>query len=180
MLVYTHPDINENMRSILRLIIILPALSVHSCEKYADPLIPDNSFYFNSFESTSDTAGWYGISTDHRIEDAPAVGGRYSIQISGGCVIPHARYIFSPLAESLDLVLKCWGKNLSNGGSVNLYTMDYSKAAHISVSESSWTRYQCEDTLHCSKGDTLVLDLISGGFLPSAILIDQLEIMELE
>lgn len=168
------------MRSLLILVMILPVFSLLSCEKYADPVIPVDSFYFTSFESSSDTAGWYGISSENRVEDAPSVGGRYSVEISGGCVIPHAYYSFLPLTEDCNFVLKCWGKNLSNGGSVSLITENYSGAIHISVSESSWTSYQSEDTLHCLSGDTLRLQLISGGLISSTMLVDQIELSTVE
>ena len=49
-----------------------------------------------------------------------------------------------------------------------------------SLSESSWNRYSSEDTLHCLQGDTLHLELISGGLLASAMRIDQIEISEVE
>ena len=71
--------------------------SFFSCENSdQEPFIPLDSFYFNSFEKNSDTTGWYGIGSEHIVEDAPDVGGKHSLEVSGGCVIPHAYYRFAP------------------------------------------------------------------------------------
>ena len=163
-------------------ILIFSLFSIISCEKNSDqdPVFSIVSFYFNSFESSSDTAGWYGISVGDIVEEAPTVGGKYSLEVSGGCVIPHAYYRFIPITEDCSLVLKCWGKNLSNGGSISLYTENQSGSIHISVSESVWTNYISEDTLHCMPGNTLMLELNSGGIISSAMLIDQIEITEVD
>jgi len=153
-----------------------------SCEKISDPEpeYPKDSFYFNSFESYSDTIGWYGVGIANFVDDAPNVGGKYSIEISGGCVIPHAYYRFDPLTEDCSLVLKCWGKNLSHGGSVSIFTGSHSNFIHISITESLWTKYICDDTLHCNAGDELQLELNSGGIISSAMLVDQIEITEVD
>ena len=127
-------------------ILLLLFCSVLSCEDYSDPdpYYPIDSFYFNSFETSSDTIGWYGINTYDIVKDAPKLGGKYSLKVSGGCVIPHAYFGFDPLKEDCNLVLKCWGKNLSYGGSVGLRTQDYSGSIYIYVSDSSWTSYISE------------------------------------
>lgn len=152
-----------------------------SCDKSdQEPFYPLDSFYFNSFETSSDTTGWYGIGSEHIIGDAPKTGGKYSLEVSGGCVIPHAYYRFAPLSEENNLVLKCWGKNLSNGGSLNLRTEGNSGHIHISVSEPEWTEYIGEDTLNCAAGVTLVLELFSGGIISSAMRVDQIEITEVD
>jgi len=164
------------------MVLLLALIPLFSCEKNSDrePEYPEDSFYFTSFESSADTAGWYGIGTENLVEDAPRVGGEYSAEISGGCIAPHAYYRFGPLAEDLSLMLRCWGKNLSNGGSVSLHLEDYSGHIGISVSEPDWTRYECEDTLSCKAGSTVILELNSGGILSSAMRVDQLEISELK
>ena len=156
-------------------------ISFFSCEDAdLEPFYPLDSFYFNSFESDSDTSGWYGVVLENMVEDAPKAGGKYSIEISGGCVIPHAFYRFAPLSEDRSFILKCWGKNLSNGGSLNLHTEDHSVQVHISVSELEWTAYVSEDTLHCAAGSSMILELNSGGIMSSAMRVDQLEITEVD
>lgn len=155
--------------------------SISSCENSdQEPFIPLDSFYFNSFEKNSDTTGWYGIGTDNIVEDAPKTGGKHSLEVSGGCVIPHAYFQFAPLSEDNNFVLKCWGKNLSNGGSIHLRIEDYSEHIGISVSEPEWTKYISEDTLHGTAGDTLILELFSGGIISSAMRVDQIEITKVD
>ena len=161
-------------------VILLFFFSFLSCEKDQDPVYQNDSFYFNSFESSSDTAGWYGISEYNIVEEAPKAGGKNSLNVSGGCVIPHAYYRIDPLIEDCSLVLKCWGKNLSNGGSVSLLTENHSGSIHISVSETSWTDYISKDTLHCLTGSSLILELISGGLKPSSMLVDLIEITKVD
>jgi hypothetical protein len=143
-------------------------------------MYPADSYYFNSFETTADTSGWSGIGAQNMIEDAPKVGGNYSVEISGGCVIPHAYYRFAPLAEDKALVLKCWAKNLSKGGSISLNLEDQQGHVYITVSESEWTAYESEDTLFCTAGSTLILELNSGGIISSAMRVDQIEISDVE
>jgi len=161
-------------------IILLGFFSFLSCEKDPNPEYQSDSFYFNSFESASDTIGWLGISTENIVEDTPQSGGKKSLKISGGCVIPHAYYKIEPLAEDCSFVLKLWGKNLSNGGSVSLYNENKTGYISISVSESSWTKLVSNDTLHCTTGSSLILEFVSGGFLESSMLVDLIEITKVD
>ena len=163
-------------------ILLFFLFSFLSCEETSGPDSnhPNDSFYFNSFESSSDIAGWYGGSNINIFEEAPQGGGKQSLKVSGGCVIPHAYYKIDSLIEDCSLVLKCWGKNLSNGGSVSLYTGSHSKIIHISITETSWTNYICEDTLICFEGSNLILELNSGGILSSSMLVDLIEITKVD
>mgnify|MGYP001085805974 CR=1 FL=1 len=168
------------MKSKLQLVILVILSALMSCEEMSDvkPTSPDDLFYFNSFESASDTIGWYGVFTGNFVKDAPRTGGKNSLKISGGCVIPHAYYTFDPLEEDGSFILKCWGKNLSNGGSLTMQTQEGSGGIHISVSKSSWKEYTSEDTLHAAAGSNIRLELYSGGFLSSSMLVDEIEIIE--
>lgn len=163
-------------------IILLVFCALLSCEKDSglDAVYPADSFFFTSFESPADTAGWNRIGMQNIEEDAPKVGGSYSVQISGGCVIPHAWYSFAPLIEDASFLLKCWGKNMSNGGSVSLQAENQSGYIYIPVSETEWTEYVSEDTLHCTAGCILRLELNSGGIMASAMRVDQIEITALD
>ncbi len=170
-------------------ILLLFFIACFSCEKFPDsdpgPLYPENNIYFNSFESPSDTVGWYGISVEYLLEDSPVGGGMQSVQISGGCIIPHAYIWIDPLDEDCSLVLRCWGKNMSYGGSVRLIMVDPwmddpLETVSISVQETSWTYYSSEDTLHYVAGSRLRIELNSGGIMASAMRVDQLEISKVD
>ena len=147
-----------------------------SCEKENDL---GQQIYFNSFESQSDTAGWIGYAFSFA-NDVPKHGGNKSLSISGGCVLPHARYTVNPQNTDCNLILKFWGKNLSNGGSVNLYV---NKAGYKEISfdvlEKDWTLYENRDTLFCPANTSLTLEAMAGGIISSAMLIDMVEIRKL-
>ena len=164
------------MKSNFWLIVLISSLTATSCEK-ENTL--EQQIYFNSFESQSDTVGWRGYAFSFA-NDVPSHGGKKSLSISGGCIIPHAQYTVSAQNTDCHLVLKLWGKNLSNGGGVYL---SVNKAGYggigISVSEKDWTFYESQDTLFCPANTSLTLGAIAGGIISSSILIDMLEIRKL-
>jgi hypothetical protein len=139
----------------------------------------EQQIYFNSFESQSDTAGWRGYTFDFA-NDVPEHGGTKSLSVSGGCLIPHAEYTVPPQNTDCYLVVKLWGKNLSNGGSVYLYVNKAGyKETSFDISEKDWTLYESRDTLFCPANTSLTFGASAGGFISSAILIDMVEIRKL-
>ncbi len=166
------------MKPLYFFVILLVFYSFLSCEKDLEWDNTTDSLYFNSFESSSDTIGWRGVSENDIIKDTPESGGSKSLKVSGGCVIPHVQFKTVPLTEDCRVVLKCWGKNLSNGGGISLHKENESGSIYISVSETSWTNYISNDTLNCPAGNSLILQLNSGGFMSSAMLVDLVEIVK--
>lgn len=158
------------------LIVLISSLTVTSCEKENNM---GEQIYFNSFESQSDTVGWRGYAFSF-YNDAPLPGGKKSLSISGGCILPHAEYTISAQNTDCHLILKLWGKNLSNGGGVYLYV---NKAGYreisFDVSEKDWTLYESQDTLFCPANTSLTLGIIAGGIAASSILVDMIEIRKL-
>jgi hypothetical protein len=137
----------------------------------------DSLLYFTSFESATDTAGWHRVYPDLFSTDTPAGGGRQSLRISGGCVVPHAWLILPPLPCDAWLTLQCWGKNLSNGGMVELCAVgECPRGLVIQIEDQEWAEYSPLPTLFCPKGKELMLALVSGGYVPSAMLVDLIEI----
>jgi hypothetical protein len=158
--------------------IILTALAVViSCEKDFDK---GEQIYFNSFESNSDTAGWDGYAFMFS-NDVPKHGGKQSLSISGGCLIPHAQYTFSPQNTDCNIIIRFWGKNLTNGGGVTLaVNKTGGEDFQFDVSERKWTLYECQNPLFCPANTSLTLEIIAGGILGSAILVDMIEIRKLD
>ena len=156
---------------LLSIFFIIVLLS--SCAKSK---IETGCIYFNSFEKESDLTGWKGYYELHN--DAPIAGGKRSLYISGGCVVPHAYYELGPFDEGLELTIQCWGKNLDNGGGINLVTEDYSSSIYLSIQDKNWKYYTTDSVLFCPAGKKLQLSLSSGGFISSAMLIDILEIVK--
>jgi len=135
-------------------------------------------FYSNSFETSQDTVGWQGI-IDFR-NDAPVNGGSRSLFISDGCIIPHAWVNAVTIAEDGLYSLRCWGKNLMDGGTVYLQVGSRGlDRSYIQIRDTLWTYYVSPDTLLCIEGDTLLLAMYSGGFVPSAMLVDEIEIFKI-
>jgi hypothetical protein len=133
--------------------------------------------FFSSFESPSDSTGWLGYGGFHTVEDFPTGGGSRSLEISGGCIHPHA--ITTIVGPSVDgeLRIECWGKNLVLGGGVSLYRLaDPSKRISLFVSESTWTFLRSEESLFVRAGDSLAIEMSSGGIAYSAMRIDLLAV----
>lgn len=137
--------------------------------------------YFSSFESSQDTVGWRG-GMQFRNE-APPGGGRQSIFISGGCIHPHAYIEFNGIDQDSHLLLHCWGKNLAIGGIVELQVADDRSETIgivVVVTDTTWKLYQAVDTLYWPDNHRLKLSLSSGGLKPSAMLIDQIEVIKVD
>lgn len=151
-----------------------------SCKKEsttapAEP--PHSPIYFDSFESSADTVGWRGYGEHRLYADAPTGGGRQSLFVSGGCIIPHACINFRNQSSSAYVKLSCWGKRLVGGGRASLRAMNNScRSISCDITDSVWTHYESTDSLFCARNDTLHLELMSGGIVPSSMLIDMLEV----
>jgi len=136
-------------------------------------------FYFNSFESSNDTIGWKGYI--ELSNDTPQNGGNKSIRVSGGCIVPHVYFSFYSIEEDCSLIIRFWGKNLMTGGVVSLgYGENAYPSINVFIENKSWYKYTSLDTLFCQASDTLKLCLNSGGFNPSAMLIDNIEIIKVK
>lgn len=171
------------MNRALKLIYYLLPLIIfimYGCEKntITAPLrIYRPVIYFNSFEFPWDTLGWQGYGKSI-FYDAPINGGKRSMYVSGGCLVPHAWVDFPNKSPFSDFILKCWGKNLSNGGTVTLRSKnDIYKSIYISISDSSWKQYKSDNVLHLSPNDIFRLEFISGGIVSSAMLVDLIEVV---
>jgi hypothetical protein len=158
------------------LIVLISSLSIVSCKKES---ILEQQIYFNSFESQSDTIGWIGYAFNFD-NDVPSHGGKKSLSVSGGCIIPHAEYTIDPQSTDCYLKFRFWGKNLSNGGGVWLAVNKIGyKNISFDVTEKEWTLYENQDSLFCPANTSLTLGAIAGGISSSAILIDMIEITKL-
>ena len=62
----------------------------------SDPVSPENGniIYVNSFETISDFENWTGLSEYSWKSEVPPNCGNRSVLISGGCVVPHTKYLF--------------------------------------------------------------------------------------
>lgn len=137
--------------------------------------------YFNSFEDVADTVGWYGhgsFTVDNR--SAPG-GGKKSLKVAGGCIVPHARYYIGKMKQDGYLTLQFFGKNLEVGGNVSLEVQgDLSSEKDVSISDTVWKSYQLPERLYVSRNSDVYINLNSGGIVYSAMLIDLIRIRFME
>ncbi|HUI29834.1 MAG TPA: hypothetical protein VLX91_06420 [Candidatus Acidoferrales bacterium] len=113
---------------------------------------------------------------------APSGGGKQSLFVSGGCIVPHAQYKIGKISQDGHYVLRCWGKNLGVGGVVILGGSQNAfegGGIYINVGDTSWTLYQSADTLFCPADSSLWLTMISGGFVESAMLVDEVRVVKM-
>lgn len=175
----------DHRKNIIDFSLILTAFFVllSSCVDITQPDEENTNqslIYQNSFESEADTSGFWCWGMIEFRNEAPAGGGERSLFVTGGCPVPHVRFNLEPLEEEGKVLLICWGKALNHGGAVSLSIGNViSPAIGIAVTDSVWTAYQAEDTLKVAKGDTLTVQLYSGGIVPASMLVDNLKIYRL-
>lgn len=137
--------------------------------------------YSNSFESPADTVGWIGYGTMQFRNDVPPGGGQHSLFVSGGCTVPHAAFKIGRVARDSRFVVKFWGKNLGNGGSVGLgFGPGPFGGIAVSVDDTVWTQYESQDILYCPADSTLWLTLNAGGIVASSMLVDNIQVLQLK
>ena len=161
-------------------VLIVLSCGTCSCKNATEPQnkLQGITLYSNSFESVSDTIGWSGYGALLLKDDAAPEGGNSSLFVSGGCMVPHAVYDL-PAAESDGYYrIACWGKNLAQGGGVELKAAKASgKGVEVAVTEKDWTSYASADSIFCPVGDHLRIEMICGGIVYSAMLVDLIEVV---
>lgn len=114
---------------------------------------------------------------------APKGGGKRSLFVSGGCVIPHMVLDLGKIVSEELFTVKFMGKVLSNGGSVSLTAVkdnsEWVDLGSVYLSEPNWKEYLLKSTAPTPIGYNLKIQMSSGGFIAGGMLIDLLEIDEL-
>jgi hypothetical protein len=168
---------------ILNLFFVFSFMVFSSCLDDIGIISPgrDKVLYSNSFENYQDTIGLQGYGSFQIRKEASPNGGIQSLFISGGCIVPHAYFQLNIIDEDCSVILQCWGKSLLNGGSVSIKADQYnSSAIGIMVTDSVWTFYESKDTLQCKANQPLLLNFMSGGFVPGSMLVDQVKIIKIK
>lgn len=155
-------------------------LLVAGCLKNDGPTAAEslqNIIYFNSFETAADTAGIGGYGGWTLSDEASPGGGERSLYVSGGCIWPHVIIEIPAQAEDGHYLLTGWGKNPAFGGVVELSAASQAgPGIHFFVSDSTWNWYIAADTLFCPANQAMTLIMGAGGYVPSAMLVDQITI----
>ncbi|MFC1502260.1 hypothetical protein ACFL6A_02495 [bacterium] len=166
---------------IFGLLVCALLLLTFSCNHITEPGAGFQWPYLNSFETGEDTTGWRGNGFFDLRDSAAPGGGSQSLFVAGGCPIPHAFYDLDIAGEECALQLRCWGKNLAIGGSVTLQLVNNpSREITISITDTAWTFYESAQTLTCPSDDAVRITMNSGGYAPSSMLVDLLEIVRVE
>lgn len=167
--------------SVVTWCIAIPLFDMDCRHPAEPPLLTAHVLYTASFESDADTAGWRGYGGYRFVADAPPGGGGRSLEVAGGCIVPHAvRSMIVPRGGT-KLILSMWGKLVANGGAASLRWSDGTgDGLHLSVTDTVWTRYEASASLRVHAGDTLQLELASGGIIYGAMRVDQLEVALLD
>ncbi len=138
--------------------------------------------YSNSFETTQDTVGLQRYGSIQFSNDVPLDGGTQSLYVSGGCIWPHAMIELGPFNGNGLYKIRCWGKDLQIGGGVSLNVEGNRTLGgiNIGVNNKNWTYYESAETLFCPAGKKLELSMGAGGIAQSAMLIDNIEVINIQ
>jgi hypothetical protein len=144
----------------------------------------DILFYFNSFEKPDDLRGWEGDAYRVVEGDVPPQGGKKALDVSGGCIVPHAMYWFKSASKDRKFILTTWGKWLHGPGGISLESepnpiSSYRPYIGISIDQSEWTFYESDDTLTVPANVAFRLSIYAGGFVSGTILVDRVSIIQI-
>ncbi len=134
--------------------------------------------YHNSFENETDILNWNGVTIINLVDNPCPSGGEKSVYIAGGCIIPHASLLLDPPNDDLVVSVEFYGKNLTNGGGVELFIGDdFIHGVQVIVDDTSWKKYRSEEILWPTDS-TMSIWMSAGGYITSSMLIDELEIIK--
>jgi len=167
------------MKSFLWILLfcLLTSVILITCQYSTSP--EDRLIYYNSFESTSDFDGWQGIDASNMVDDASPNGSKKSVYVSGGCMMPTSSFTLPANDAANHIIVQFYGKNLGMGGSVVLSSGEtYNNEYSIFVKDTVWTLYQSQEIYKWPAGSSLKVCMNSGGYVASAMLIDELRIIK--
>ena len=168
---------NKQISFWLRLNLCLILMLSISCDRILKWLDEEEIVYENSFESPDDAEGWEGITSDMFVDDPAPGSGDLSLNIGGGCIQPAAHLILPKFSHAGFYRIKCWGKveESYNGGSIKL--VNNNDEIEILVRNQGWQEYQSEETLYCSAGQLVTLELWIGGIVADFMKVDAIQII---
>lgn len=140
----------------------------------------NDAFYFNSFESDEDTAGWAGVPKNMFANDPSPADGKRSLHIGGGCIQPAASIEFSRVKER-NYKINFWAKmgQQLQSAQVKLKvsgSTDESKNLTVKIDSTNWKFYQSEGYLYVPANKKLKLEIWVGEFVFADVYLDNLKI----
>jgi hypothetical protein len=158
------------------------------CAKSPTCHCSQHTIFFASFERAADTAGWAGIVPECFVAD-PAPGcGKRALRISGGCLQPAAWLTLEPFETDGYYNFSVWGKLPGEQpGGPGAVVLSLKGAGWVDDSTSSarveglkWQSLVGPKPIFCPAGRPLEVQLIIGGFVPAAMLIDGLAVWRIK
>ncbi len=141
--------------------------------------------YFNSFESFRDAEGWTGVYEQMFVPDPAPNGGRKSLHIGGGCVMPTAQTSLGERRAGGDYTISCWGRldDAGQRGAVALAAyLDGQRCAESSLvmTTGEWDYYTSAEPLSCEPGAELRIEISIGGIVAASMSLDCLEVQRVD
>ena len=139
--------------------------------------------YSTSFEKNENMDQWENGENAEYKSDTPTHGGKRSLYVSGGCVVPHMILDMGKVKSEYLYSVSFFGKVLVNSGFVQLYAQvsDSEKVllGSIQLTETDWKEYSLESKTPVPVDYQLKVEMSSGGIIPGGMIIDLLEISSL-
>ncbi|MFH0990806.1 MAG: hypothetical protein V1799_12400 [bacterium] len=165
--------------ALLYLWAFLTLLSCNISDQSASPA--GYLIYSTSFEDSTDLKEWRGHGGYDRYAGGSPNGGKFSLYVAGGCIVPHAQIDLPPLRERSALILRCWGRRVVDGGSVTLSIIGPASApsAHLVIADSVWKHYSTEKIV-CPENAHPQIALMAGGIKAASMLVDNIEVLVID
>lgn len=137
--------------------------------------------YFNSFESSEDTTGWYGITDQMFLDDHAPDCGEQSLYIGGGCIQPTAWIDLPAQEEGGYYVLSCWAKieDTTQTGQIILTITgenEQEEKLELLLDDTEWTFYETQKSQYWPANHKLRLEIRIGGLIPAHMFVDCIKI----
>jgi len=157
---------------------VIPSCSSTTCPDQEPG--EDIVIFATSFEADTDTTGWRLYGHIEVAEDAPPEGGARSMVFSGGCISPHASKALDGAPSNRRYKIRFWARLRLGYGSVYLRTgFNAGQQLMVSVTSSEWAEYTSAGSILVRPGETLRIDLASGGLHPGSAQSDLIEVIQL-
>jgi hypothetical protein len=163
------------------ILLLLPLFNLHCKGTTESEFSFTNVVYFNSFENESDLKNWEGLTTQNLVENPSPYGGKHSVYISGGCVIPHASLTLKAPGKDILVTLEFYSKNLAIGGGIELIMgRDFFERLCVTVDDTTWKKCRSDQSLKWPADSTMSIWMSAGGIVASSMLIDELKILKID
>lgn len=103
------------------------------------------------------------------------------LTINGGCIAPHFQLHLGPYEIDKDINIKMSAKHLPPcGGAVFINALGSSaNSLVLNIDQEEWTEIQNAEPYPLESGETLVIEVVSGGIIGCSSQLDEITVTEL-